>query len=183
MKHRYIYYDNAINEKDCDDLINQYKDQMFEKGEVRVEGKALADQARKANIIWIEQNSFVARAVLSYIQEANQYFKVNLARVHEPAQLTKYDKIGDKYDWHIDDISYKDDEPSIRSLSAIVQLSKPENYSGCELQLFNGEQELEVLPIKKQGSIIVFRSYEWHRVTELISGERYSLILWGHGQR
>lgn len=179
MKHRYIYFENAINEKDCDDLINQYKDQTFETGEVNTAGQGHTDDARKANIIWIDPTSFVVRAILSYVQDANQYFKVNLAGTHEPAQLTKYSKLGDVYNWHIDDISYKD-ESTIRSLSAVVQLSKPEKYTGCELQLFNGEKEPEDLPIKKQGSIIVFRSYEWHRVTELLSGERYSLVFWGH---
>ena len=57
-------------------------------------------------------------------------------------------------------------------------LSKPEDYKGCELQLFNGESEPEELPIKKQGSLIMFKADEWHRVTKLTECARYSLVMW-----
>ena len=66
-------------------------------------------------------------------------------------------------------------------MSASVQLSKPEDYTGGALQLFNGTIDPEVLPIQNQGSIIVFRSLEWHRVTELTKGVRYSLVFWAGG--
>ena len=173
--YNYFYYDSALQGEDCDALVSQYKDHSFAKGKVEMSGEFGLDENRKASIAWIEQNSFIARAVYSYIQQANQHFRIPLANTHEPAQLTKYSKTGDVYGWH------KDDIPAMnRSLSAVAQLSKPEDYTGSEFQLFNGEHEPENLPIKNQGSIIVFRSYEWHRVTELLSGERYSLVFWGH---
>jgi len=176
--YNYFYFDSALKGEDCDALVSQYKDHAFIEGKVALSGEFCLDKTRKAGIIWIEQTSFVARAVFSYIQQANKHFRVSLANSHEPAQFTKYTKAGDVYGWH------KDDIPTMnRSLSAVVQLSKPEDYTGSELQLFNGEREPENLPIKNQGSIIVFRSYEWHRVTELLTGERYSLVFWGHGQQ
>lgn len=173
--YNYFYFDKALKGEDCDDLVNQYKDHSFTEGKVELSGGFGLNENRKAGIVWLDQNSFISRAVLSYIQQANQHFRVHLADSHEQAQLTKYSKTGDVYGWHKDDVSAMN-----RSLSAVVQLSKPDDYSGCELQLFNGEHEPEKLPIKNQGSIIVFRSYEWHRVTELLSGERYSLVFWGH---
>ena len=54
-------------------------------------------------------------------------------------------------------IGNTDSNTPIRKLSAILQLSKPEDYKGSELQLFNGDKEPEKLPIN-QGSIVIFTS-------------------------
>ena len=36
--------------------------------------------------------------------------------------------------------------------------------------------------IRPQGSVIVFPSFVWHRVTPVTKGTRYSLVLWTCGQ-
>ena len=54
-------------------------------------------------------------------------------------------------------------------------------YRGCHtnfFQLYNGENKPDDIPIKEQGSIIVYRSNEWHRITPLIKVTRYSLVYW-----
>jgi PKHD-type hydroxylase len=109
----------------------------------------------------------------------NQNFQLNLTG-YEKAQLTKYDD-DCFYEWHTD--AFNDDNMPTRKLSAILQLSKPEDYKGCELQLFNGTKEPEELPIKNQGSVIVFKSDEWHRVSKLTDGVRYSVVMWATGAR
>ena len=63
-----------------------------------------------------------------------------------------------------------------------MQLSKPEDYEGCEVQLYKGDNDPDELP-KGQGTIIVFDSREWHRVSPTISGTRYSLVMWARGPR
>ena len=176
---RYYYVDKAIGEKDCDNFIAEHKDDEFTSG--LTDGYTPnGENHRRANVRWLEGNSILTRAVWSYILELNAYFGVNLSG-YRAAQLTRYDNKG-AYDWHRDNgIMDPQDDTLVRKLSAVLQLSKPEDYKGCELQLFNGEGELEELPIKNQGSIIVFKSEEWHRVTELTEGTRYSLVMWGHG--
>lgn len=179
MGHRYFYFDSAIRGKDCDDLVEQYKDQDFEEAKIN-DSEDAPLKIRKSKVIWINARSLIARTVFSYVQEANQRnFGLNLSGDNELVQLTKYD-IGDQYNWHVDNIQKSSKEP-LRVLSASVQLSKPEDYTGGEIQLFNGTIDPEVLPIQNQGSIIVFRSLEWHRVTELTKGVRYSLVFWAGG--
>jgi PKHD-type hydroxylase len=178
---RYYYVDNALSEKDCDDFIANYKDVEFTKG--KTDDNVLKDN-RKANVHWLGVSNILTRAVWSYILEINSNsFWVNLSG-YRPAQLTKYDNKG-VYEWHRDngttDPNGLGQDGSVRKLSAVLQLSKPENYKGCELQLFNGIEEPEELPIKNQGSLIIFKSEEWHRVTELTEGTRYSLVMWAHG--
>ena len=170
--HRYYYRDKAISEKDCDEFIDKYKDAEFNEGLVEDGGKKL--EYRKAKVHWLGNNDLLVRALWSYVLEINQNFwQLNLEG-YQKVQLTKYD---DEcyYEWHKDS-GYEDG--TTRKLSAILQLSKPEDYTGCELQLFNGSCEPEELPIKQQGSLIVFKADEWHRVTKLTEGTRYSLVMW-----
>lgn len=173
--YRFFYYDSIIPAQDCEAFIQQYENKNFIKGEIKKEGNTVEDKARNSNIFWVDPKSPMCRAIWSYMVEANKYFNVNLNQLHEQAQLSRYTETN-HYAWHIDTFFAKDHP--VRNLSAILQLSSPENYKGGELQLFNGEQEPETMPIKNQGSLVFFRSNEWHRITQIESGTRYSLVFW-----
>ncbi len=180
---RYYYLTNAISEKDCDDFLSQYSKNEFKEAELGKDiSKRLQKDYRQSEVQWLDVNNILVRAVWSYITEINvNYFKANLGG-YEKGQFTKYNSNGDNYKWHRDHL-YEEagiTQPQ-RKLSAMLQLSKPEDYKGGELQLFNGIAEPEELPIKKQGSLIVFRSEEWHQVTPVVEGTRYSLVMWANG--
>ena len=101
--------------------------------------------------------------------------------VFDHVQFVKYTK-GSFYDWHNDStVSHNDGEEGIRKLSCVVQLSPPEAYNGGEFQLYKGCMGEETPAIKKQGSVIVFDARDYHRVTEITEGCRFSLILWARG--
>ena len=174
--HRYYYRNEAVSGKDCDEFIDKYKDVDFNQGLVGGESQEEL-KYRKAKVHWLDFDNVLVRALWSYVLEMNQHFKCNI-NAYEKVQLTKYDSKC-FYTWHQDKIY--NDKPE-RKLTAVLQLSKPEDYKGCELQLFNGSKEPDELPIKNQGSIIVFKSYEWHRITELTDGTRYSLVMWATGR-
>ena len=36
--------------------------------------------------------------------------------------------------------------------------------------------------VKTKGSLVVFPSFLWHRVTPVIRGTRYSLVIWSTGE-
>ena len=177
--YRFFYYDNIIPREDCDYFIQQYEHKEFNKGQVKsvVKGEytGIEDQARDSDIYWIDPKSPMCRAIWGYMLEANNYLGVTLNQTHELAQLARYSK-NQHYTLHIDTF-YKKDHP-IRNLSAILQLSKPEDYEGGQLELYNGDKEPELPPIQSQGSLVFFRSNEWHRVTPVLSGIRYSLVFW-----
>ena len=176
--YRYYYRDEVISGKDCDEFIDKYKDVEFNKG--LVGGNTNENlEYRNAKVHWLENNNLLVRALWSYVLEMNHSFwQLNLDG-YQKVQLTKYDD-DCYYEWHKDS-DYTDG--TTRKLSAVLQLSKPEDYKGCELQLFDGIKEPEELPIKKQGSVIVFKSDEWHRVTKLINGVRYSIVMWAVGPK
>ena len=70
-----------------------------------------------------------------------------------------------------------------------VSLSDPEEYEGGRLQFcFREDFEpgaepryVECTEILPKGSIVVFPSNTWHRVTPVTKGTRHSLVLWSLG--
>lgn len=108
------------------------------------------------------------------------FWRFDIRGLYEEAAFLKYthfdEKGPGKFNWH-SDVS----GTSIRNrkISCIVQLSGPEDYDGCELQFFTG-QEL-TCPEKDKGTLISFPSYAIHRVTPITRGTRYSVVLWVTG--
>lgn len=74
----------------------------------------------------------------------------------------------------------------VRKLSLTINLNKPEDYEGGELQFDFGphaeNERFQVCDeIKPQGSMIVFPSFVPHQVTPVTRGTRFSLVLWQLG--
>ena len=76
----------------------------------------------------------------------------------------------------------------IRKLSATVSLSDSKEYSGGDLEFDfrninpdKGHNRKICKEIKPKGSIVVFPSHVWHRVTPVTKGTRYSLVIWNLG--
>lgn len=78
------------------------------------------------------------------------------------------------YNWH-SDVGVKGSLGK-RRLSAVLMLSDPSSFTGGVFQIQTTAQSTDLRP--KRGSLIVFPSYVLHRVTEVLSGTRYSLAAW-----
>lgn len=64
-------------------------------------------------------------------------------------------------------------------LSLGVQLSRSEDYTGGAFQFqFNGS---DIALPRAQGTVAVFPAWTTHRVTPVIAGERWSLVIFGSG--
>lgn len=70
------------------------------------------------------------------------------------------------------------DKKTIRKLSGVLFLSNPESYEGGNFEMEDFEMPFKKAP---QGSIIIFPSYLTHRVTPVLSGERYTAVCWATG--
>ena len=69
-----------------------------------------------------------------------------------------------------------------------VSITDPEEYEGGDLEFDFRNQDEAVQPsicteIRPKGSIVVFPSFVWHRVTPVTSGTRYSMVMWNLGQK
>jgi len=104
-------------------------------------------------------------------------YRLDVTGISEMLQYTVYDADeGGHYDWHVDHGAVT---PMPRKLSLVLQLSEPEEYEGCELQIHAANQ-IETPP-KERGTVILFPAYVLHRVTPIVSGTRKSLVSWVSG--
>jgi PKHD-type hydroxylase len=117
--------------------------------------------------------------IWSAAQECNRlFFCVDIAGVEANLQLGRYDS-SDRgfYDWHTDFAGIR----PLRKLSISIQLSRPEDYDGGDLELLYGTEPQKLA--RARGTLIVFPSFMLHRVTPVTRGTRWSLVAWIGGAR
>lgn len=109
------------------------------------------------------------------VQSNNECYKYDITGIFEGLQFLEYNGEG-HYHWHIDT---GQTQASRRKLTFILQLSDPEDYEGCNIELFpyTGEQAVS----RARGNAVVFPSFWHHRVTPLTSGCRRCLVAWIQG--
>lgn len=91
--------------------------------------------------------------------------------------LLRYGKTGDHFRAHQDWGNWN--HMAARRLTSLLQLSPPDSYRGSRLMLsVTGEDPIP----KTQGSMTVFPSFWYHRVTPLKRGTRYALVGWFTGK-
>ena len=156
---------------------------------------------RNSNVVWLS-DQWIYKEIQPFLQEANESAGWNYDwDFSEACQFTKYG-VGQYYGWHCDswDKPYADEEPNpnlqgkVRKLSMTISLSDPSEYEGGNLEFdFRNyskpddekdrlSRRKECTEIRPKGSIVVFPSYVYHRVTPVTKGTRYSLVCWSVGK-
>ena len=199
-KNSFCIIPNAVPTHICDKIVkygNEHKQKMAVTGNIRKRKKPLTQKEIKdlkkhrnsrvtfLNDWWIQRHVFPA------IQEANIVAKWNLSITgHESMQFTKYNK-GQFYDWHYDSWVDPYKNNTVRKLSVTVSLSDENDFEGGDLEFAiqdnNAREPLKKIlrtchEVRKKGSLVVFPSFLWHRVTPVIRGTRYSLVIWSTGE-
>jgi predicted 2-oxoglutarate/Fe(II)-dependent dioxygenase YbiX len=139
-------------------------------------------QIRRSQVVMLgtdEKYAWLYDRLWAAARECNrQFFCVDIAGVETNVQLGRYDS-SDRgfYNWHTDFAGVR----PLRKLSISIQLSRPEDYDGGDLELMYGiePQKLD----KARGTFIVFPSFLLHRVTPVTRGTRWSLVAWILGTR
>ena len=204
LKNYYYFFQSAIPERICDDIVKyakQTKDKIAKIGKYqntkKLNKKEIKDlkEVRDSNVVWLN-DTWIYKEIHPLLNNANVNAGWNFDwDFSESCQFTKYKK-GQFYNWHCD--SYiepynNQNNPldpmnhKIRKLSISVNLSDPKDYKGGEIQFDFRNTESKKIEIKTckeilpKGSLIVFPSFVWHRVSPVTSGERNSLVLWNLG--
>ena len=195
LKYNYWFFKGALSDKLCNDIIKAGKKLQRKKAVTGNNNKATKEvqKIRKSNVAWLN-DSWVYKEIHPYVEAANVNAGWNYEwDFSESCQFTEYNK-NQFYNWHCDSWDKPYDIPEdlkkhgkIRKLSVTVSLSEPEEYKGGQLEFSIRDNEKgkiknikckEILP---RGSIVVFPSHLWHRVTPVTKGTRYSLVIWNLG--
>jgi len=153
-------------------------------------------KTRNSNVVFINEK-WIYKEVCPYVEEANRRAGWNFYIDHfEAPQFTKY-KLNQHYTWHRDanpkpyDSSHgKNSENKIRKLSMTAQLSDSFDYEGGDFWMDfvnneGGEKRSNKIKFEKErqkGTLIVFPSFMWHKVSPVTKGSRYSLVMWSLGK-
>ena len=96
----------------------------------------------------------------------------------EGLQFTEYKSPGQHYDMHIDKLS----GGVVRKLTFVLQLTDPDTYEGSDLEMILGAGKDTFKTLRTRGTLILFPSYNLHRVTPITKGTRHSLVGWITGK-
>lgn len=195
MHNQYQIFTSAFNDQFCDHIISAaklYPEQGGVVGSVdAATGEAnytLDQQTRNSTIRWVDiyAHREINTILNDYVNAVNSsLFGFDISFGFNSLQYTEYNGDGPApqfYDWHQDCLF--DNAVLDRKLSAVVQLSNPDDYEGglfemegCARPLFNVE------PFLPRGSLLIFPSYLKHRVLPVTKGLRKSLVTWYNGPR
>ena len=144
----------------------------------------------------MQEDNKVNEIAWEYLNTANDRMFNYKIDSFQTVQFARY-RDGGHYDWHRD-VNEHTLVPNgeSRKLSLTFSLTDPDKYEGGELQFFNGGWPHQDIPlscggiikgeqvpeeIRAQGSVIVFDSRDWHKVTPVTKGTRYSIVCWSIG--
>ena len=194
LKNHYYYFKSALSDNVCDMIMSLGKTKVEKVADLGREAKNEdLSKIRNSNIAWLN-DKFIYDVIHPYVNEANKRAGWNFKWDYsEACQFTKYET-NQFYEWHPDQGSMPHNNPDnksihgkIRKLSVTVSLSDPKDYEGGNLEFdfrnkSHEEHKVECKEIRPRGSIIVFPSFVFHRVTPVTRGTRYSLVCWSVGK-
>ena len=143
---------------------------------------------RLCEISWTEEK-WIYDAIWPYMVEANKAsgwrYDIKYA---EAMQITKYEKDGfyalhsDGKSDHLSVYNMPNDgymHDKVRKLSMSISLN--EDFKGGDLEFaFYKDEKCHIRTVKtdKLGCIVVYPSYQEHRITPVTEGTKYSLVIW-----
>ena len=194
----FYVFPRVVSKKECEKLLDYcIKNTKLKEASVLNKGESDADDVRTGrtdpsiritDIAFVEpdgnEDNKVNEVAWDFLNEANtRQFNYEIES-YQLVQFARY-RDGGHYGWHRDvNESAISPNGEMRKLSLTLCLTDPKEYEGGELQFFNGERPIEqriINDIQDQGSVIVFDSRDWHRVTPVTKGTRYSLVCWSVG--
>lgn len=170
-----------FSREECDRIIAYGKLLAESDSSIGRGGSAYVNHVeRTSRVKWVfvnQDSKWIFERIHAAIKQANQKYKFDITGCNY-LQITEY-PAGGHYTWH-EDIG--EGEYSKRKLSLSVQLSEADDYTGGDLDFRGRKISDEIRQMYRQkGTAIIFPSYISHKVSEVSSGARWSLIAWFNG--
>jgi PKHD-type hydroxylase len=175
-KHQPIWYMGQIPTDVCDLATAEYMQIEPRDATMGIDGTVLSHPNRNTTIRFAQPDHWFGNMMRGFGLKGNKECGWDFdITEHEAVQLAHYG-VGQHYDWHVD--CAVPEEGLQRKLSFTLQLSDPDSYEGGDLLI--GREAAKAVT-RKQGSIVVFPSCVFHKVTPVTQGERFSAVSWMRG--
>jgi PKHD-type hydroxylase len=176
-----IFYPTRIDDELFDLILKKVNQLSVEQDALIDHNDAIDANIRKSKVRWWGSNHWVTSIFSHYFNLANvNNWEYDLSYLSE-IQITKY-TAGGFYTWHCDYGVRDDAYKNTRKLSASLLVSNPNNFVGGDLE-FIGYDGKKITAPREMGCMTIFDSRLPHRVTQLTSGERISLVAWMCGPK
>ena len=180
-----ILYKNFLDKNFCKGIIEYGESQELEDARVGLGEDGATDEVIRRSKVHFMEGPFINAAPITdlyfnierKLKEANAFHYGFDLHYLEAFQFTKYES-GDEgfYDWHVDIF----EEPaSQRKLSCSLLLNDSTEFEGGSFEFRNPFDQ----KLTEAGDLLVFPSFEEHRVHPVTAGTRYSLVGWFRGPR
>ena len=188
-KYSWWAFENVLTQRFCDQVItygNQQKEKQASVGNAKDTNSGINLKIRNSKVAWLD-DAWIYKEITPFIKLANKKAGWNYDfEGQESMQFTKYSD-NQYYDWHKDEWEEVNEQTNkVRKLSVTCALNDGNEYEGGNLEFqyrdYTNIQNEYCGFTKKRGSIIVFPSYVYHRVTPVLRGTRYSLVIWTLGE-
>ena len=184
LKNENWVYPNSLPKNICFNIIKYCLNKKnIKKGTVR---NGSFQKIRNSFVVWNDER-WLKNTIMHYIMDANKKAGWNFQFTqYEKAQFTIYDN-SQFYNWHTDASANTKDDGSHRKLSVTLSLNDEDEFEGGCFEIDNRnnyhEKNIHQLNnIRSAGSLVVFPSFLYHRVTPVTKGTRYSLVMWYSGR-
>ena len=188
----FFVFPRAVKPEVCDQIVTDCKHNILKSASVLSFDKKGRDdpEVRKTSVHFItDKDNKINELAWHFLREANKVqFHYDLT-FFQAIQFAEY-KDGGFYGWH-QDASGIDPDNETRKLSLTLVLSNPNTFEGGELQFYSGGRPMEDMgeitgeqvqqDIQAQGTVVVFDSRDYHRVTPVTKGVRHSVVCWTVG--
>jgi PKHD-type hydroxylase len=182
----YGFVDNFLPDHVCSDIVSRASQFKPEEG---IAGGSVNKKTRDSRVIWLTDH-WIFDWITPAVHEINKGLGWNFNVLYpENIQFTKY-RENQFYNWHQDsDIDTGLDIE--RKISVVIPLKNSDEYEGGNLEISDPfiapesskDKIIKKEDFRKKGSLIVFPSYTFHRVTKVTKGERLSIVIWYKGEK
>lgn len=186
----------VFTDDQCDMILNNIDQSSWKDGAVgyrKDDGSASSTVDHKRRKVLTahcpvnKKTHFPMANIVNAISEINsqmwQFDLVGIDFVNDPPLVLRYSETReDFFRWHQDFSG----DMSQRKLGFSLQLSSGDSYEGGNLEFFPSYQKYsrdsEEYELRRtRGSLIVFPTYGFHRVTQITKGVRYTIVGWVGG--
>lgn len=191
----YCYWENSFSSEELDAICK-----LSEKGlkTATIAGKEddgtvtspkLDTEVRSSSVAFhtvTNDNKWIFDRINSVVEIVNaRWYNFDLNGYDQYQYTEYYSKDNGHYDWHVDTHfgpQPKNSYSETRKLSLTLLLNDPDkDFTGGELQIGN-EKNYESVNAKR-GTMILFPSFQLHRVAPVTRGIRKSLVVWVLGPK
>lgn len=189
MKGEWCYFKSYFDKSTCEEIIELAQLLPSQPAHLGTNGdETVNSDYRRSTIRFINATDGKFKSLFDTLWlcalEANRdFFDFHLTKLDYLQFAEYHSESNDEYKEHHDVFWLNGDPTYHRKLSAIIQLSDPNEYEGGDFELTDVQYPPQDGELRDQGSVIFFPSFFRHKANPVIRGTRYSIAAWFDGPK